>query len=37
MLIIFVGIPGSGKSTMVKELAKSLSIKSFFVEPEEEK
>jgi thymidylate kinase len=37
MLIVFVGIPGSGKSTMVKELAKSLDIKNFFVEPEEEK
>lgn len=37
MLIVFVGIPGSGKSTTVKELAKSLNIKNFFVEPEEEK
>ncbi|CAH1764032.1 7811_t:CDS:2 [Entrophospora sp. SA101] len=35
--IIFVGIPGSGKSATVKELAKSLNIKHFFVEPEEEK
>ena len=37
MLVVFVGIPGSGKSTTVKELAKLFNIKHFFVEPEEEK
>ena len=37
MLIVFVGIPGCGKSVTVKELAKSLNIKHSFVEPEEEK
>ena len=37
MLIVFVGIPGSGKSTTVKELASLLSIQHFFTEPEEEK
>ncbi len=36
MLIVFVGIPGSGKSSVVKVLAKLLKIKCF-VEPEEEK
>jgi adenylate kinase family enzyme len=37
MLIVFVGIPGSGKSTTVKELASLLNIQHFFTEPEEEK
>lgn len=36
MLIVFVGIPGSGKSSIVKELATLLKVKCF-VEPEEEK
>jgi shikimate kinase len=36
MLIVFVGIPGSGKSSIVKELANLLNVKCF-VEPEEEK
>ena len=36
MLIVFVGIPGSGKSSTVKELANLLGVK-YFVEPEEEK
>jgi shikimate kinase len=37
MLIVFVGIPGSGKSSAVKELANLLGMKYFFTEPEEEK
>jgi len=37
MLVVFVGIPGSGKSTTVKELVKLLRIDNFFAEPEEEK
>jgi len=37
MLIVFIGIPGSGKSSIIKELARLLNIKHFFVEPEEEK
>jgi tRNA uridine 5-carbamoylmethylation protein Kti12 len=37
MLVVFVGIPGSSKSTTVKELAKLFSIKHFFAEPGEEK
>jgi len=36
MLIVFVGIPGSGKSSTVKELANLLGVK-YFAEPEEEK
>jgi shikimate kinase len=36
MLIVFVGIPGSGKSSIVKELASLLNV-NFFAEPEEEK
>jgi shikimate kinase len=36
MLVVFVGIPGSGKSSIVKELATSLNAK-YFAEPEEEK
>ena len=36
MLIVFVGIPGCGKSSTVKELANLLDIK-YFAEPEEEK
>jgi len=36
MLIVFVGIPGSGKSSTVKELANLLKVK-YFAEPEEEK
>ncbi|CAI2167661.1 18434_t:CDS:10 [Funneliformis geosporum] len=34
--IVFVGIPGSGKSSIVKELASLLKVK-YFAEPEEEK
>ena len=33
MLVVFVGIPGSGKSSTVKELASLLDIKHFFAEP----
>jgi shikimate kinase len=36
MLIVLVGIPGSGKSSIVKELAGLLNAK-YFAEPEEEK
>jgi shikimate kinase len=36
MLIVFVGIPGSGKSSIVKKLGGLLKVK-FFTEPEEEK
>jgi len=36
MLIVFVGIPGSGKSSIVKELGGLLNVK-YFTEPEEEK
>ncbi|CAG8527293.1 9704_t:CDS:2 [Ambispora gerdemannii] len=35
MLIVFVGIPGSGKSSIVKELANLLNVR-YFAEPEEE-
>ena len=37
MLISLIGIPGSGKSTTVKELASLMKIKHYFLEPEEEK
>ena len=36
MLVVFVGIPGSGKSSIVKELGGLLNVK-YFTEPEEEK
>lgn len=36
MLIVFVGIPGSGKSSSVKELASLMKVKCF-LEPEENK
>lgn len=36
MLIVLVGIPGSGKSTTVKKLASFMKVKCF-VEPEEKK
>jgi len=36
VLIVLVGIPGSGKSTTVKKLASLLKVK-YFVEPEEKK
>ena len=36
MLIVFVGIPGSGKSSIVKELASLLKVR-YFAEPEEDK
>jgi len=36
MLVVFIGIPGSGKSSAVKELANLLNI-NHFAEPEEEK
>jgi len=36
VLIAFIGIPGSGKSSTVKELANLLNVK-YFAEPEEEK
>jgi len=32
-----IGIPGSGKSSTVKELASLMKIKHYFLEPEEEK
>lgn len=36
MLIVLVGIPGSGKSTTVKKLASLMKVR-YFVEPEEKK
>jgi len=36
MLVVFSGIPGSGKSSTVKKLGDLLNVK-YFTEPEEEK
>jgi len=33
MLIVFVGIPGSGKTTTVKELAKLLKVENSLLNP----
>jgi len=37
MLVVFIGLPGSGKTSMVKKLSSILGINDCFVEPEEER